>query len=62
MKHPILTVLALFSLTATTPAFAANNAHEHGHETHSATLQLNAGKKWKPTPRCARPWARSVSR
>lgn len=47
MKHPILTALALFSLAAAAPAFAANNVHDHGHEQHGATLQLNAGKKWE---------------
>lgn len=46
MKHPILTALALFSLAAG-PVCAANDAHDHGHEQHGATLQLNAGKKWE---------------
>lgn len=47
MKHPILTALALFSLAAAAPAFAAKDVHNHGHEAHGATLQLNAGKKWE---------------
>jgi hypothetical protein len=46
MKPYLLTALTVLSLAAV-PAFAANNAHEHGHEAHGATLQLNAGKKWE---------------
>lgn len=46
MKHSLPIILALISLAAA-PAFAANNAHDHGHEAHGATLQLNAGKKWE---------------
>ncbi len=46
MKPYLLTALTALSLAAA-PAFAANNAHEHGHEAHGATLQLNAGKKWE---------------
>lgn len=47
MKHPLPTILALFTLAATGPAFAANDAHDHGHEAHGVTLQLNAGQKWQ---------------
>jgi hypothetical protein len=46
MKPYLFTALTVLSLAAV-PAFAANNAHEHGHEAHGATLQLNAGKKWE---------------
>lgn len=48
MQRHILTALAVLSLTATGPALAANNAHDHGsaHGEAPATLQLNAGKKW----------------
>lgn len=46
MKHLIPTACTLLALAAT-PAFAAGNAHDHGHEAHGATLQLNAGKKWE---------------
>ncbi len=46
MKPHLLTALTVLSLAAA-PAFAAGNAHDHGHEAHGATLQLNAGKKWE---------------
>jgi hypothetical protein len=46
MKPYLLTALTVLSLAAV-PAFAASDAHEHGHEAHGATLQLNAGKKWE---------------
>lgn len=46
MQHPILTVLTLVSIASAGPALAAQDAHEHGHEAHGATLQLNAGKPW----------------
>ncbi|MBA5608475.1 hypothetical protein H3H36_24305 [Duganella sp. FT3S] len=46
MKQTVLTVLAVCAL-ATAPAFAAQDMHQHGHDAHGATLQLNAGKKWE---------------
>jgi hypothetical protein len=46
MKPYLLTALTVLSLAAV-PAFAANDAHDHGHGAASATLQLNAGKKWE---------------
>lgn len=46
MKQSILTVFAALFLAAG-PALAANDAHDHGHAAASATLQLNAGKKWE---------------
>ncbi|MDO8925447.1 MAG: hypothetical protein Q7U94_00890 [Sideroxyarcus sp.] len=46
MKRNILTALTVISLAAAGPALAANKAaHDHGDAT--ATLQLNAGKKWE---------------
>lgn len=52
MKYSILTALTVISLAAAGPALAANNAaHDHGnthaHGDATATLQLNAGKKWE---------------
>ena len=47
MKPYLLTALTVLTLAATGPSFAANEAHDHGHGTTSATLQLNAGKKWE---------------
>lgn len=45
MKRPVLNALITIFLTTGMPAFAANDAHDHGAA--SATLQLNAGKKWE---------------
>ena len=45
MKLPIL--IATVLVLATSPSFAAQDAHDHGHAQHSAKLQLNAGKKWE---------------
>ena len=47
MKHPVLTALVLYSLASAVPAFAAQEAHQHAHEAHGTTLQLNAGQKWE---------------
>ena len=47
MKPYLLTALTVLTLAATGPSFAANEAHDHGHGTTSATLQLNAGKRWE---------------
>ena len=47
MKSYLLTALTVLTLAAVGPSFAANEAHGHGHGTTSATLQLNAGKKWE---------------
>ena len=47
MKHPVLTALTLLCLSAAAPAFAAEDAHKHGHEAQGSMLQLNAGKKWE---------------
>jgi hypothetical protein len=46
MKPYLLTALTVLSLAAA-PALAAKDVHDHGHEQHGATLQLNAGKKWE---------------
>lgn len=46
MKQTVLTVLAVCAL-ATAPAIAAQDVHQHGHDAHGHTLQLNAGKKWE---------------
>lgn len=47
MKPYILAALTVLFLAATGPSLAANDAHDHGHGSVSATLQLNAGKKWE---------------
>ncbi len=47
MKRHILSALIVTFLAAGAPAFAANDAHDHGHATATATLQLNAGKQWE---------------
>ncbi len=47
MKTHFLVTLSVLAFTATSPSFAANEGHDHGHGTASATLQLNAGKKWE---------------
>jgi hypothetical protein len=47
MKTHFLIALSVLTLAATGPSLATNEAHEHGHGTASATLQLNAGKKWE---------------
>ena len=47
MKPYLLTALTVLTLAAAGPSFAANEGHDHGHGTTSATLQLNAGKKWE---------------
>lgn len=46
MKHNVVTALALLCFVVG-PVFSAGNAHDHDHEAHKATLQLNAGKKWE---------------
>lgn len=45
MKRPVLNALITIFLATGVPAFAANDAHDHGAA--SATLQFNAGKKWE---------------
>lgn len=47
MKPYILTALTVLSLAAASPLLAASDAHDHGHGSASAALQLNAGKKWE---------------
>ena len=47
MKPYLITALAVLTLAAAGPSFAANETHDHGHGSASGTLQLNAGKKWE---------------
>lgn len=47
MKPYILAALTVLSLAAASPSLAARDAHHHGHSPVSASLQLNAGKKWE---------------
>ena len=47
MKSYLLTALTVLTLAAVGPSFAANDAHGHAHGRRTATLQLNAGKKWE---------------
>jgi hypothetical protein len=46
MNRLVLAALATLSLAAGS-ALAANHAHDHGHAAATASLQLNAGKKWE---------------
>jgi hypothetical protein len=45
MFRTSLTLIALVAV-ATIPGFAADTTPDHQHESHAATLQLDAGKKW----------------
>lgn len=45
-KSHVLIVLTVLSMAAAGPALAARNAHDHGHDAATVTLQLNAGQKW----------------
>lgn len=47
MKSYFFAALTVLSLAAAGPSLAATGAHDHDHGTASATLQLNAGKKWE---------------
>ena len=38
---------AAVALAFAGPAFAANDAHEHGHQAGETKLELNHGKKWQ---------------
>ena len=47
MKSYFFAALTVLSLAAAGPSLSASGAHDHDHGTASATLQLNAGKKWE---------------
>lgn len=47
MNPYILAALTVLTLAPSVPSLAASDTHDHGHGSVSATLQLNAGKKWE---------------
>lgn len=47
MKPLLLIALTVLGLAVAGPSLAARSAHDHGHDTATTTLQLNAGAKWQ---------------